>query len=378
MMNISKRALLAGGTALLAAPRLAQAQTTVQIGATVPITGPFAPSGIQYYNSLRMAQDDINAVAGGPRLRFVIEDTGGNNTTAVNAFVKLVRQTAPPLIFLSSLSTQNLASEPEVGRARIPCLYAGGAIAVAERGNNWMFRIRPADTLGAAAIGFAVTDVLKRSKPGILYTQDDYGTGASNAIEALLKERGVDVVAKEAFSPRDNDFSAQLLSLRSKGADAIILFAYNRDGALILRQRRSLGIDLPLIGGSALIAPSTLDLVEPADLAGVHAAGDTVLGSVISPQSEDFVKRYTDRWGFAPDPFGAAYYDGALIVAQALKDVGPDAQKIRDYLAALRDFRGIARTYRTDEKNNMAHSVVLVVFQPGTKQFRPLATFPPA
>jgi branched-chain amino acid transport system substrate-binding protein len=377
MTNIGKRCVLLGTAAMLSAPRLARAQQPVQIGATVPITGPFAPSGIQYYNSLRMAQDDI-AAAGGTPIRIVFEDTQGSNTTAVNAYVRLVRQLNPPFIFLSSLSTQNLATEPEVTRARIPCMYAGGAVAVQERRNPWMFRIRPADNLGAAAISYAVTDVLKRTRPGILYTQDDYGTGVANGVEALLTQAGVNTVAKEAFSPRDNDFSAQLLSLRNRGADVILAFTYNRDGALILRQRRSLSIDLPVISGSAMVAPSTLDLVEPADLAGLHSVADAVLGEAVSPQSASFVRRYTDRWGFGPDPFGAAYYDGALIVAQAIREVGPDAQRIRDYLGQLGGFQGVTRTYRADEHNNLAHNVTLVAFQPGTKQFRAVASFPPA
>ena len=364
--------------AILAAPVTAFAQEEIVIGAAVPITGTFAASGVQYHNSLKMAQEDINAAGGinGKKLRIAFEDTQANNTVAVNAFIKLVKQYNPPFIFLPSLSTQNLAMEPEVTKAKIPTLYAGGAVAVHERKSPYMFRIRPPDSLQGSAIAFGVTDVLKKSKPGILYTQDDYGLGAANAVEAILAKSNIQIVGKEAFAPRDNDFSAQLLSLKNKGADVIIAFTYNRDGALILKQRKSLGIDLPYIGGAAIIAPSTLDLVEPGDLEGVYGAGDTVLGESVSPASAEFVRRYNAQFGFRPDPFGAAYYDGAMMIAEGLRKVGTDPEKLRAYLAGIKDYKGVTRTFATDENNNMANGVVLVKFKSGSKDFEVAAHYP--
>lgn len=379
---VSRRAVIATlGAAALAAPagRLRAQPAEIVVGCVLPITGAFAASGIQYYNSLRLAQDDINAAGGisGSKLRIVFEDSQASNSVAVNAFVKVVQQYAPlPFVFLPSLSGQDLAIEPEVLKEKIPAMYGGGAVAVQERHNPWMFRLRPADSLQGGAIAYAVTEYLKKKKPAILYTQDDYGQGAANAVEAALAKAGTPIVAKEAFSPRDNDFSAQLLSLKSKGTDVIVGFTYNRDGALILSQRKRLGIDLPYIGGSATVAPSTLTLVSPDDLDGVLAVTDAVLGSAVSPASEAFVKRYTEKFGFAPDPYGAAYYDGAMILVQALKAVGPDRVKLRDYLSTLNGYIGLTRTFRTDADNNMAHSLVLVKFKSGTKNFEAVARFP--
>jgi len=377
--SLSRRAVLASAAGLVTAARPARAQAAeIVVGCVLPITGNFAASGIQYYNSLRLAQDDINAAGGigGAKLRIAFEDSQASNSVAVNAFVKLTQQASLPFVFLPSLSGQDLAIEPEVLREKIPAMYGGGAVAVGERRNPWMFRIRPADNLQGGAMAFAVGGTLKKSKPGLLYTQDDYGLGASASVEAALAKAGTPVVAKEAFTPRDNDFSAQLLGLRNKGCDCIVAFTYNRDGALILSQRRRLGIDLPYVGGSATVAPSTLTLVSPDDLAGVYAIADAVLGSSISPASADVVARYTDKYGFAPDPFGAAYYDAAMILADALRRAGPDRAKLRDALAAVDGYKGITRVFRTDADNNMAHSLTLVRFTPGTKEFEPVATFP--
>jgi branched-chain amino acid transport system substrate-binding protein len=382
-LNRRRFALGAAAATVFAATGRARAADEIVVGATVPITGTFAASGLQYYNSLRLAQDDINAAGGvgggGSKLKIVFEDTQANNSVAVNAFVKLVQQNKPAFVFLPSLSTQVLAMEPEVLKAKVAAVFSGGAVAIQERKNPWLFRARPADNLGAGAMAFGIVDVLKKSKPGILYAQDDYGTGAANALEAQLARAGVTVVGKEAFNPRDNDFSAQLLALKNKGSDVLVSFNYNRDGALILKQRKSLGLAIPVVAGTGMVAPSTLDLVEADDLTGVYSTADTLLGEAISPASADFVKRYTERFKMRPDSFGTSYYDAALMLAEALKKVGPDAAKLRDWFGTVKDFKGMARNYTTDPAtNNMAHSVVLVSFKPGTKDLVGVATFPKA
>lgn len=356
----------------------AQSDETIKIGAAVPITGPFASAGIQYYNSLRMAEEDINAAGGvnGKKFEIIFEDTQGTNPTAVNAFVKLTQQNDIAFAFLSSLSTQNLATEPSVTRAGIPVIYGGGSVAVQERGNPLMFRVRPSDAIYAKAMAYGVKEILKASKPGIIHTQDDYGLGTANAVEKELAALGITVVAKEAYSPRDNDFSAQLLSLKNSGADLIMCVTFNRDGALIIQQRLSLGIDVPFFCGSAMIAPATQDLLGEGDAKNLYSVGDTILGEAISAESAAFVTRYTEKFGFAPDPFGAAYYDSAVIVAKAIGEVGNDPEKIREYLKNLKDYPGLARTYTTDEHNNMGAEVVIVKFDDVGK-FHAIASYPP-
>ncbi len=382
MPTLNRRVFAQGCAAALALPfATARAEDDIVVGALVPITGTFAASGIQYHSALKLAQDDINAAGGikGRKLRIAFEDTQANNSVAVNAFVKVVKQYKPPFIFLPALSTQALAMEPEVAKAQVAALFGGGAIALQERKNPWMFRVRPADNLQSGAMAYGIVEVLKKKKPGLLYAQDDYGTGAAAALEAMLAQQGVPVTAKESFSPRDNDFSAQLLALKNKGVDVIVSINYNRDGALILKQRKSLGLDIPVVAGTGMAAPATLELVDAAELAGVYCTADTVLGDAISPASADFVKRFQAAYNFRPDSFGAAYYDAAFMLADGLRKVGPDAEKLRGHFGALKGFKGVARTYSIDPAtNNLAHSVVLVSFKPGSKDYVLVGNYPKA
>lgn len=363
----------------LAAPSIVHAADDIVIGATVPITGALAGSGLQYYNSLQMAQDDINAAGGidGRKLRIVFEDTQASNSVAVNAFIKLTQQENPCFIFLSSYTIQNLAVEQAVLKAETPCAYAGGGIGVADKKNPWMFRIRPPDNLASDAIAAALTGPMKATQIGILHIQDDYGTGSANALEAALAKTSAKIVARETYGARDNDVSAQLLALKNKGAQALAAYSYIRDGALVLTQRRTLDLGIPLVGNSSFMIPSLLDLVNPADVQGCYSVIDAVLGQSRGPKSVEYTTRFADRFKMKADPYGSCYYDAAMILADALRKVGPDKAKLRDHFTALKAYEGVTRTFATDARLDMAHSVALVDFLPGTKEIKLVSTFPP-
>ena len=90
-------------------------QSEIVVGATVPLTSPYALSGRSYYDLLRMAEQDINAAGGigGRKLKIVFEDTANSNTVAVTAFKKLIDTIKPSFVFLNSYTVQNFG-----GRAR--------------------------------------------------------------------------------------------------------------------------------------------------------------------------------------------------------------------------------------------------------------------
>jgi branched-chain amino acid transport system substrate-binding protein len=347
----------------------AQQSGPILIGATVPMTGPLSLTGKQYQNSLAMAEEDINKAGGinGRNIKIVFEDTQASNGTAVNAFVKLAQETKPSFFFLSSYSTQNLAVAPELKKVQVPAMYAGGADAVADGGNEWMFRIRPSDSVSAEGMVKAATDVIKAKKPGILYIQNDFGQGGAQTAAKRFEAAGIPVVGMEAYGQNDKDFSAQLLSLRSKGADTILIFNYPQDGALVLRQAKLLGFKMPLVTSSAALVPAALQLLSPADLDGVWGVVDAFMDVSVGGRMKDYVERFKAKFGIDPDPYGLSYYDGALLMAEGMRKVGTDPKALREWLAAVKDWRGVGHAYTYDAKGNGVRDLAVVKAKAGTK-----------
>lgn len=368
-MNFLKAVLVAAVAVPGAVSAYAQQNGPILIGATVPITGPLSLTGKQYYNSLMMAEEDINKAGGinGKNIKIVFEDTQASNSTAVNAFVKLAQETKPAFYFLSSYSTQNLAVSPELKKLQVPAMYAGGADVVAEGGNEWMFRIRPADSVSAAGMVQCALTVLKAKKPGILYIQNDFGQGGAQTAAKRFEAAGVSVVGMEAYGQNDKDFSAQLLSLRGKGADVILIFNYPQDGALVLRQAKMLGFTMPLVTSSAALVPAALQLLSPADLNGVWGVVDAYMDPSVGGRMKDFVERYKAKFGTDADPYGLSYYDGAMLMAEGMRKVGTDAKALRAWLAAVKNWQGIGHVYSYDAKGNGVLDLAIVKAKSGTK-----------
>jgi branched-chain amino acid transport system substrate-binding protein len=343
------------------------AQGAIEIGATVPLSGPAALSGTQYHNSLRLAEEHINKAGGinGKPIRFVFEDAQSTNPTALNAFMKIVQEKKPAFIFLSSYSTQNMAVAPEVLKASVPVMYAGGADALHALKNPYMFRIRPADSTAAVAMAQFVKGTLKATKPGIIYIQNDFGQGAAKAAAKTLADAGINVVASEAYGSSDKDMSAQLLSLKNKGADAIIALSFPQDGALLLRQIKTMGLKQPVVASSGTFLPAAMQLMSPADLENVWGVIDVMLDT--NPNAANFVKEYKSRFRVDADAYAAVYYDGAMILADGLRKVGPEPEKLRDYLTRVKNYAGVAGTFSFDGAGNGLHEVTVVNFKKGTK-----------
>ncbi len=381
-MNMTRKALLQTSlaTVLAFASRHAYAdEGPILVGATVPTTGPLSLTGKQYYNSLLLAEQDINAADGinGRKIKFLFEDTQASNSAAVNAFIKLAQESKPPFFFLSSYSTQNLAVSPEVKKAATPVFYAGGADALPSAGNQWMFRIRPADSLAADGMEQCARKILKARKPGIVYIQNDFGQGGAGIAAKRLEAAGTPVVGTEAYGQNDKDFSAQLLSLRSKGADVILMFDYPQDGALLLRQTKLLGLKIPLVSSSAAFVPAALQLMTPADLENVWGVVDTFIDAGVSGRMKDFIARYRDKFGSDADPYALAYYDGAQLMADGMRKAGLNPKVLRDWIANVKGWPGIGHVYTFDASGNGVHDVAVVKARPGTKEFELVETIRP-
>src|SRR5690606_22840394 len=140
---------------------------------------------------------------------------------------------------------------------------------------------------------------------------------------------------------------AQLSSIKVSKPDAILVPGYYGEVALIAKQARLLGIKVPLLGGDGWVGDSLLKV-----------AGNSLDGSFFSshfsaedkaPAVQEFVKKYAAKYGAPPDDMAALGYDSAQILVDAIKRAGgTDSAKLRDAIAATKDFKGITGNITLD------------------------------
>ncbi len=125
---------------------------------------------------------------------------------------------------------------------------------------------------------------------------------------------------------------------------------------------------MPLLGGDGWVGDSLLKV-----------AGNTLDGSFFSshfsaedktPAVQEFVKKYQAKYGTVPDDMAALGYDSAMILADAIKRAGStDGPKLRDAIAATKEFKGITGMITIDEKRNASKSAVIMTIENGAMKF---------
>jgi len=359
---MTPRRLRAGLAVLsaLAAVIPAHAADPIKIGLVASLTSDFALIGVLQKNAGVMAVDEFNAAggAGGRRVEVSVEDGSNSNTVALGALNKVLSE-KPAVVLAPLWSTQLLAMFPTLEKDGVPTLSTTGTRKVTQLGNRWYFRYFPHDGITkTAATEFAINELGKK-KVGILYVANEYGQSGRDIIVETLKKHGLVPVALESHNATDKDMSGQLDRVKRAGADVIISQAHSADTALILKQQRQLGIDIPHVASSAASAPSMLKIVSDKDLDGVYV--ETASVPTVDPRRDvqRWVKAYEERFKTTPDVFALLYYDMTKMALQAIKEVGPEREKVRAWLEKTR-YEGLGATYACDAEHNCNHKAVIL------------------
>ena len=345
-----------GITSLSAAP--AKCPSPIPLGLTTALTGNLALLGTQARNGVEFAVDEINKNGGiaGKQLALATEDTGASSTDALNAINRIL-EGKPLIIFGSMISPHIFAQTEVVTKSETPFLVGATNAKVTAQGSRWLFRTHAHDGQLADLIPTYLVKSLGKTKPGIMAVADDYGLGASKGMQAALSKLGVAPVATTSYAPSDKDMSAQLLEIKDKGADSLILFGRPADIALVLKQMSDLGIKLTVIGNASIVAQTTLNNLSVAEADGAYAIGGMIPQTSTDAKIIDWSKRVLEKYKVPADNFTVAYYDTVYLMKDIIEKVGCDKSAIRDALAATKNWQGMFITYTADAPGDLVHTL---------------------
>jgi branched-chain amino acid transport system substrate-binding protein len=316
----------------------------ITIGMLAPLTGSGASFGISQRAGVQLAMDDINAQGGvnGRQLRLVIEDTRTEPPVAVTAVNKLLYQQKVPVLIGSAASLDVPAYMNLLEKARIPQILPVAVLPKITEGNaRYTFRSAMNDKIAAVKMAEFVANDLRPKKIALLLEDSAFG-GTGEVFGKRIAELGIRPVAIEKFKRGDLDMSAQLLKIKNLGATHIQFWGYYADYAQAARQMKDLHLNAQLMGNQAPVTNKTIELGGSA----VEGALNICLFVPTSkqPAVQTFVKKYQAKYGSQPDTWAAQSYDSMYILADALRKGGTDPERIRDALAATKDFKGITGT----------------------------------
>jgi branched-chain amino acid transport system substrate-binding protein len=188
---------------------------------------------------------------------------------------------------------------------------------------------------------------------------------------------GGTITTDQAYTGGDQDFSAQITTIRGTGPDVIYAPGYYTDAGNIALQARKLGVDTPLLGGdgwdSSQLAAIGGSAIEGAYYTNHYAPDEP------RPEVKNFVERYRAAHGQVPDGLAALGYDAARILFDAMKRAPSLAGKdLAAAIAATKDFPGVTGRITIDANRNAQKPAVVVQVKGGVPvsvaSIAPLAT----
>ena len=363
-MHLFQLRVLVGTVAACAAVTGAYAQgaascpNPIPIALTTPLTSGVALLGIQAKLGVEHAIGEINAAGGvgGTTFKLSIEDATGSGPNALNSMNRLM-EGKPVVLFSSMISPHIFTQNDAIKNGETPVLVAGTNAQLMKQGNPWLIRMHVHDGQLADAVPRYIIETLKKTKPAILVVADDYGLGASKGLQAAFDKLGVKPVAVESYGLNDKDMTAQLTKIKTSGADIILLWGRPGDVAIVLKQRKALGIELPVIGNPSTVAATTVANLTPEESDGAYGIGGMLPQVGTNQKALAFAKDVLERTKVPPDNFGVGYRDAMYMVKDVIDKVGCDRVKIRDSLRTLKDWQGLMISYSADKEGELAHTM---------------------
>jgi len=359
-----------------AAPQPAASGGQLLIGVDLPVTGPSASEGPFVRKGVNLAAKQINQAGGidGKQIKLIEQDIQSTNPGALAALNKSVEEDKVLAIIGPIKSTMIQAMDESVRKYAVPVMMGGTNATLTKKGNDWLFRCRPDDSISAYAMVKYLKEDLKLTKIGILHDTDAFGTGGADLIEQYSKELGATVVKRESYTTKDKDYTAQLLSLKNAGTEIMLLYGTNPDDvAVIQRQYRQLAVPYKYLGSPSSGSKDTMNLSKEAS-DGLLAIQDYVPGA--SPESTKYAEDYRKEYNEDFDSLFTWNYDAVNILANAIKKGGTDKAKIREALLSTKGYKGALGTFTFTSTGDGLHEVSVVQIEKGAHKLQKVVAAP--
>ncbi len=305
----------------------------VKIGLMGPMTGSWASEGQEMKQVLELLAEEVNAKGGllGSKVELFVEDDAGDPKTSALAAQRLATRGILAVVgtYGSSITeaSQNIYDESKI----IQIANGSTAVRLSEKGLKYFFRTCPRDD-EQGRVGAQTISKMKVKNVAILHDNTTYAKGLAEETRGLLK--GAKIVFFDALTPGERDYTAILTKLKSAKPDVIFFTGYYPEAGLLLRQKKEMKWDVPMIGGDATNNPDLVKIAGAEAAKGFYFLSAPLPMDLPSKQAKEFLASFSKKYGHPPNSiYSVLAGDGFRAIVAAVQETkSADAAKIADYL----------------------------------------------
>lgn len=347
-----------------------------KIGAVIDISGNSSSLGVPERDTLLMLVEKLNAAGGidGHPVELTILDNKSDETEAVLAVKKLVEENVLAVLGCSS-SGPSMSMINVVQNEKIPMISLAAASSIVEpvKERQWVFKTAQSDIV----VVNRIVDYLKEkgiSKVAFLYMNNAYGDGGKKAFDIAAKDAGIEIVTEEKFEAGDKDMTPQLTRVKTKQAQAAVVWAIPPSASIVTKNFRDMGLSIPLIHSHGVGNQKFIDLAQGAAEGVILPIGKLTVVSQIpddDPQKktlQGYIDDFNKKYNTVPNSFGGYAWDGFNLLVNAIEKGGPDRAAIREQLEKTQSFVGISGIFNMSPQDHNGlgeDSMVMVQIEKG-------------
>jgi branched-chain amino acid transport system substrate-binding protein len=304
----------------------------IKLGVLQPFTGSGAQLGADAKITIEMTIRDINAAGGmgGRQVDIVYGDDATDPTRAVTEATRLIDQEKVHILSGPGVAAVALAVAPITTRAKILSTPYSGTKAINPTSYPYGFSpYYPSDAFMEALVDYTV-DTLKAKNIGLMVDTGGQGQGAAEVAKQYIPKRGAKITDIEAADFQANDYTPQLLRLKSSNPDVVIqVTSYAVGVANFYKATDEMNWKIRIVGQNSSNFPDQVIKITGPDAyksgrliglttkAATYCPGDDVTKAPFVKWREE-LKAFSPNWQHVANPINPAYSDQLNLIKAAV------------------------------------------------------------
>jgi branched-chain amino acid transport system substrate-binding protein len=314
--------------ALLALAGCAATKDPYVVGAAGPWKQGY---GLQNLQGVELAAEEINRSGGinGHSFLIISKDDEGEGTIAAKIAQEFVNNRRISAV-IGHVNSSGMLSAARVYDGQLPAVGTSPTSPDLSGISTWVFRIISSDSLNGIALATFASKFATRNTPAtasVLYENNTYGRGLADSFRRSFHGDLLSLDPINADLPTAEPYISYLKTRKPR-----VVFVAGRvaSGLKILQEAKRQGFSPVFVGGDGWQGI----LSDTATSEGTYI-GMSFTPEDPTPAARAFVDAFQKKFGTEPDAHAALAYDATKLIAQALRERGPNRKAIRNYLRSL-------------------------------------------
>ena len=283
----------------------------INLGAILFLSGDLSDLGKETLNSFQIAKAELEEKHN-ITINLKIEDNQSTPNQAVNAYNKLKLNNYPLIISTGDAMNNALLPMATEDKTILFTILTGSH----DTSGDWMLRGWFNSRQQGQVISQFISDS-NTSKIAILKLNNPFCISLIDIFKENLKEN-IEIVSEETFNVTDMDVKVQLLKIKEKNPDFLIVTGFGPTYPIIFKQAKELNINVPIITDDVIGIPFYFNSAGGYDILNNVYYFATKFDNKDNIESQGFIYKYKQKYNTDPSFISAFSYDSFNAIIEVM------------------------------------------------------------